>query len=171
LIINFSNFTQNFESQLCVHYFWVKIFRDILHVNLPVTFLDTLREMYIWQECDTYQNVPLMELNIMMSLMCKMTAHRKTSRNWIGQNLARCLFRGHHRLYELDKLYTYFLCVCWCNVLRWIWCLWCYSECISTPGKLEKCALPTTFGILAQCSANWATWSGRFEHVIFWNWV
>jgi hypothetical protein len=19
-----------------------------------------------------------------------------------------------------------------------IWCLWCYSECISTPGKLEK---------------------------------
>jgi hypothetical protein len=26
----------------------------------------------------------------------------------------------------------------WCNVLRWIWCLWCYSECKSTPGKLEK---------------------------------
>ena len=23
---------------------------------------------------------------------------------------------------------------------------------------------PTTFGIQAQCSANWATWSGRFEH-------
>jgi hypothetical protein len=28
--------------------------------------------------------------------------------------------------------------LCWCNVLRWIWCLWCYSECISTPGKLEN---------------------------------
>jgi hypothetical protein len=28
--------------------------------------------------------------------------------------------------------------LCWCYVLRWIWCLWCYSECISTPGKLEK---------------------------------
>jgi hypothetical protein len=22
----------------------------------------------------------------------------------------------------------------------WIWCLWCYSECISTPGKLKKYA-------------------------------
>jgi hypothetical protein len=32
--------------------------------------------------------------------------------------------------------------LCWCNVLRWIWCLWCYSECISTPGKLEKYAWP-----------------------------
>jgi hypothetical protein len=28
--------------------------------------------------------------------------------------------------------------LCWCCVLRWIWCLWCYSECISTPGNLEK---------------------------------
>ena len=32
--------------------------------------------------------------------------------------------------------------LCWCCVLRWIWCLWCYSECISTPGKLEKYAWP-----------------------------
>jgi hypothetical protein len=23
-------------------------------------------------------------------------------------------------------------------VLRWIWCLWCYSECASTPGKLKS---------------------------------
>jgi hypothetical protein len=40
--------------------------------------------------------------------------------------------------------------LCWCNVLRWIWCLWCYSECISTPDKLEKYSWiePTTFGIL-----------------------
>jgi hypothetical protein len=30
----------------------------------------------------------------------------------------------------------------WCNVLRWTWCLWCYWECISTQGKLEKYALP-----------------------------
>ena len=35
-----------------------------------------------------------------------------------------------------------------------------YSECISTPGKLEKICLttvgiePTTIGILAQCSAS-----------------
>jgi hypothetical protein len=33
----------------------------------------------------------------------------------------------------IKNLYTvawpwFFLC--WCNVLRWIWCLWCYSECI-----------------------------------------
>ena len=29
-------------------------------------------------------------------------------------------------------------CVSWCYVLRWIWCLWCYSECASTPGKLKS---------------------------------
>jgi hypothetical protein len=23
--------------------------------------------------------------------------------------------------------------LCWCCVLRWIWCLWCYSECIFPP--------------------------------------
>jgi hypothetical protein len=44
------------------------------------------------------------------------------------------------------------LFLCWCNVLRWIWCLWCYSECISTPGKICLAMVgikPTTFGILA----------------------
>jgi hypothetical protein len=34
--------------------------------------------------------------------------------------------------------------LCWCNVLRWIWCLWCYSECISTQGRLEKYAWNTS---------------------------
>jgi hypothetical protein len=29
----------------------------------------------------------------------------------------------------------------WCYVLRWIWCLWCYSECISSV-YLEKYAWP-----------------------------
>jgi hypothetical protein len=33
--------------------------------------------------------------------------------------------------------------MCWYCVLRWIWCLWCYSECISTPGELEKYARPS----------------------------
>jgi hypothetical protein len=32
--------------------------------------------------------------------------------------------------------------LCWRYVLRWKWCLWCFSECISTPGKLEKYAWP-----------------------------
>jgi hypothetical protein len=42
--------------------------------------------------------------------------------------------------------------LCWCCVLRWIWCLWCYSECISTPDmswlllyqvdKISKCLNP-----------------------------
>jgi hypothetical protein len=41
------------------------------------------------------------------------------------------------------------LCVCWCYVLRWIWCLWCYSECASTPGKLKS--LPDDGG-------NWTMW-------------
>jgi hypothetical protein len=36
-----------------------------------------------------------------------------------------------------NNLITTF-CVCWCYVLRWIWCLWCYSECASTPGKLKS---------------------------------
>ena len=49
--------------------------------------------------------------------------------------------------------------------------LWVYIHtgqawkiCLATVG-IE----PTTFGILAQCSANWATRSGRFEYVIFRN--
>jgi hypothetical protein len=33
------------------------------------------------------------------------------------------------RLINIQKM-TF---LCRCNVLRWIWCLWCYSECISTP--------------------------------------
>jgi hypothetical protein len=31
----------------------------------------------------------------------------------------------------------WYLCVL-VYVLRWIWCLWCYSECASTPGKLKS---------------------------------
>ena len=40
---------------------------------------------------------------------------------------------------KLDKnaiSFTLYL-LCWCNVLRWIRCLWCYSECIS-PGQAWK---------------------------------
>jgi hypothetical protein len=35
--------------------------------------------------------------------------------------------------------------LCWCCVLRRIWCWWCYSDvsdCVSTPGKLQKYAWP-----------------------------
>ena len=28
--------------------------------------------------------------------------------------------------------------ISWCYVLRWIWCLWCYSEYASTPAKLKS---------------------------------
>ena len=66
----------------------------------------------------------------------------------------------------------------WCYVLRWIWCmyvllLWMY---IHTGQAWKICQTtvgiePTTFEMLAQCSANWATRSGRFEYVIFQNWV
>ena len=65
--------------------------------------------------------------------------------------------------------------LCWCSVLRWIWCLWCYSWVYIHTGQAWKICMstvgiePTTFGILAQCSANWATRSGRFEYVIFRN--
>jgi hypothetical protein len=47
--------------------------------------------------------------------------------------------------FVFNMIQRFFLC--WCNVLRWIWCLWCYSECISTPGKLEKYAFPPWPGI------------------------
>jgi hypothetical protein len=36
------------------------------------------------------------------------------------------------------KTYSNDFCVCWCYVIRWIWCLWCYSECASTPGNLKS---------------------------------
>jgi hypothetical protein len=69
----------------------------------------------------------------------------------------------------------------WCNVLRWIWCLWCYSECISTPGKLEKHAFPpwtgytlrvtsqasTTFMmffLLSRCFFLLSRWKTQFEN-------
>ena len=51
----------------------------------------------------------------------------------------------------------------WCFHKRkyYIWCLWCYSECISTSGKLEKYVCPRWESnlrpleyILAQSSAN-----------------
>ena len=43
-------------------------------------------------------------------------------------------------LYLIKNSCSWFLC--WCNVRRWIWCLWCYSECISTPGKPDKYPCP-----------------------------
>jgi hypothetical protein len=46
----------------------------------------------------------------------------------------------NYRRCSLITRYDFFLC--WCCVLTWIWCLWCYSECISTPGELEKYARP-----------------------------
>jgi hypothetical protein len=36
--------------------------------------------------------------------------------------------------FKLNQLF----CVCWCYVLRSIWCLRCYSEYSSTPGKLKS---------------------------------
>ena len=30
--------------------------------------------------------------------------------------------------------------MCWWDVLKWTWCLWCYSECASTLGKLKHLA-------------------------------
>jgi hypothetical protein len=46
--------------------------------------------------------------------------------------------------YATDLQFFCYL-LCWCNVLRWIRCLWCYSECISTPGRPEKHAWPRTY--------------------------
>ena len=38
----------------------------------------------------------------------------------------------------LKKITLTMIFLCWCNVLRWIWCLWCYSECVSTPEELDS---------------------------------
>jgi hypothetical protein len=45
-------------------------------------------------------------------------------------------------LYTVACMTLIFFCVGVMYILRWIWRLWCYSECISTPGKLEKYAWP-----------------------------
>jgi hypothetical protein len=47
--------------------------------------------------------------------------------------------------------------LCLCNVLRWIRCLWCYSECISTPGRLEKYAWPRQISRSLDCTDNKGT--------------
>ena len=71
----------------------------------------------------------------------------------------------HHltRLFITHQYYLYFII--------FVMLLWVY---IHTGRAWKICPAtvgiePTTFGILAQCSANWATWSGRFEYVIFRN--
>jgi hypothetical protein len=69
--------------------------------------------------------------------------------------------------------------LCWCNVLRWIWCLWCYSECISTPGKLEKYAwsrwasipkvvgsIPTVFRHMFQACPVWIYTQSNITSII-----
>jgi hypothetical protein len=58
--------------------------------------------------------------------------------------------------YAFQQCCVIMIFLCWCYVLRWIWCLWCYSSgvYISTPGKLEKYACPPWPGIffkLARC--------------------
>jgi hypothetical protein len=66
---------------------------------------------------------------------------------------------GGNRTYDLWNTSNHVVIMkfilCWCNVLRRIWCLWCYSECISTSGKLETYA--------------WARW-GNITSIIF-TWV
>ena len=78
-----------------------------------------------------------------------------------------------------DITCLWYLCILpWCYVLSEIDV--CGAKFISTLGKLTKnmpghggylTNKPTTFGILAQCSANWATRSGRFEYMIFRDWA
>jgi hypothetical protein len=64
--------------------------------------------------------------------------------------------------------------LCWCYVLRWIWCLWCYSECMYIhTGQAWKICLatvrmePTTFGIPAQSSFGIYTHKTKRDFV--WN--
>jgi hypothetical protein len=40
---------------------------------------------------------------------------------------------SHLTYNELIKQLVSCFFLCWCYVLRWIWCLWCYADCISTP--------------------------------------
>jgi hypothetical protein len=34
---------------------------------------------------------------------------------------------------------------CWCNVIRWIRCLWCYSECTGCIKKLNRFEIALNF--------------------------
>ena len=74
------------------------------------------RNMGIWPSCAPAM---LKQANMETRLLRPISTDRKISNNIIV-----------------------FFFLCWCYLLRWIWCLWCFSECISTPGKLEKYAWP-----------------------------
>jgi hypothetical protein len=57
-------------------------------------------------------------------------------------------YRRYINLYS--KIWHF--CGCWCYVLRWIWCLWCYSECASVtlsvhPHRASWKVYLTTVGI------------------------
>jgi hypothetical protein len=78
--------------------------------------------------------------NMGITFMC--TCHAKTGK--YGNEAINAYFNSikisTDRKFSNNIIVFFFMC--WCYLLRWIWCLWCFSECISTPGKLEKYAWP-----------------------------
>jgi hypothetical protein len=80
------------------------------------------------------------------------------SRNLIFNNIFNIYSRYKRwkkSCFQLQKLRYVTFCVCWCYVLRWIWCLWCYSECASNRTSWKVCLTTVgielaTFGILVQ---------------------
>ena len=79
-------------------------------------------------------------------------------------SLNRNLVKNVHCTLEFENLRKWIMLV----ILLWVYIYTrqAWKICLATV-RIE----PTTLGILAQCSASWATRSGRFEYVIFRNWV
>ena len=91
---------------------------------------------------------------------------------WRNTAMLKSKVYSDHRLSLIgqDFFLRNFFCVMLSGENMFLMSLWVYINigqavnkiCLTTVG-IE----PATCGILAQCSANWATRSGRFEYVIF----
>ena len=55
---------------------------------------------------------------------------------WYSKSSSLLFFRTKRCF--VRQIIVWLFCVCWCYVLEWIWCFWCYSECAPTPGKLKS---------------------------------
>jgi hypothetical protein len=108
-----------------------------------VKFVPNLLQQLGTQLIDNIVNTQYKTLNNNVTV----TKSNKCIYTWLAYlfNTQFCLRYTKHRpkptrYRRYINLYSkiWHFCGCWCYVLRWIWSLWCYSECASTPGKLKS---------------------------------